>query len=533
VSSAWSTRARPFDGFPNGSFVRLLARDTETAARFPVDPRSVEQMSALAQAVRSRNFERAQLVEALTRFNRQCGADELALDNVRALGDPNSLVVATGQQPVLAGGPLLVLLKAATAVAAARLWSGQLGCRVIPVFWIASDDHDLAEMESVARFDAACRELRRHRVSLAPYGPPAADLLVGENVIEEVRGFFDPSEPAPGQDPDGSAVYLARSGEFWTSWIGRALAWMTRGTGLVLLDPSEVSEITAPHLLREIANPRRTPEALRRARNENPSDSAQPALRHDIPSSVFLTHRGRRQRFDPSLHNASDIAAARQTSRSGISGDAALRTIVQSAILPVIAVVGGPGELAYWSLLREAFEVHQLAMPAFLPRARGAVIVPQVAKQITKLSLPESEWLDSENTATAKARATTHSDSPAWAALSQDVLDSFHVLQSKLDALGGNVPARSKQAREALERSLSRLLEVAAARVQESSSGEDVRRLAIARTLAPFGRPQDTVLSSLTTCVRFDEHCFAYLATMIDPLAAQFLWIEMTPKESD
>ena len=93
--------------------------------------------------------DRDALADALQALHRPVTSSETVFRQIEALRDPESLVVVTGQQLTLFGGPLFTLYKIATAILYARRYSNELGRTVIPVFWLADEDHDVEEVRSV------------------------------------------------------------------------------------------------------------------------------------------------------------------------------------------------------------------------------------------------------------------------------------------------------------------------------------------------------------------------------------------------
>jgi uncharacterized protein YllA (UPF0747 family) len=143
------------------------------------------ELEAIAVAAeRTRAFERpiAATAEALARQQEARGAHGAAV-RARALAAPGATAVVTGQQAGLFGGPLFVLWKALATVTVARQLEKERGTPVIPVFWVASDDHDFAEVRTSTVVDAAgtLRTLR-YTPRQEPLGRPAWDIVLDETV---------------------------------------------------------------------------------------------------------------------------------------------------------------------------------------------------------------------------------------------------------------------------------------------------------------------------------------------------------------
>ena len=135
--------AEQLDPAGQGAFVRACWAGT---ALLPELPRSSDDWRrALSSAqTATRPVSRA-LAERLAHSQRALGQGVQAVENALRLAEPGVLAVVTGQQPGLLGGPLLTAHKAAGALALARALEAEHGVPVVPVFWLASEDHDLEE----------------------------------------------------------------------------------------------------------------------------------------------------------------------------------------------------------------------------------------------------------------------------------------------------------------------------------------------------------------------------------------------------
>ena len=103
-------------------------------------------VAAVSRQIDQSTYRRSDLVRILTRQNTEFGVDHGALQSIQRLDQPNAVCVFAGQQAGLFTGPMLVLVKALAVVKLAAVYEAQLGRPVIPVFWIAGDDHDFDEI---------------------------------------------------------------------------------------------------------------------------------------------------------------------------------------------------------------------------------------------------------------------------------------------------------------------------------------------------------------------------------------------------
>ena len=279
-----------------------------------------------------------------------------------ALARGQAVAVVTGQQPCFPLPLGLTLFKAATAVALAARESRRLGVQVAPIFWSAGDDSDFQE--------ARGQWLPR---------PGRAPLKVSLQAACERRGAFVgdlPLAQAYGELlalkglGDGAALWAPRSGEDLGARECRILAELFAPWGLLCLDARAAGLRQASRELFERYARKRGEFAAaiedQGARLER-EGGARP-LRPDIGSRALFFLRGRRRSLPRAADYGERLAERLATQPDSLSPNAALRPLIQDALLPVCAAVLGPGEWAYHRQLLPAFAVMELAFPAAVPR---------------------------------------------------------------------------------------------------------------------------------------------------------------------
>src|SRR5437660_5162006 len=120
--------------------------DYSKVARFYTNyGRSVEPLADHARRIGVQEFDRKRVPDALERINRRAGSSELTFKHIEMLRRPGSVAIVTGQQAGLFTGPLYTIHKALTVIKLARCLRDQ-GVEAVPVFWIATEDHDYEEV---------------------------------------------------------------------------------------------------------------------------------------------------------------------------------------------------------------------------------------------------------------------------------------------------------------------------------------------------------------------------------------------------
>lgn len=502
-----------------------LLGDSWIAARLGGLWNSPEALDRTIAKFDRRTFARPELANRLRVDQQRWGADDLALDNCDALADAGTLCVVSGQQPGFLTGPLYCVHKIATTIALARHWSARLRRRFVPVFWIASDDHDLAEMESCSTVadDGAAR---RVRLGLGSSHTSVSRIALPADTGDRIEEFLAAANLTAAQRSDVSSALTAalapHEGDRFVDHFARLVVRLFPHTGLVLLEPRSFADLTHPFLRRHLERPGLMPAALRTGATELRAHAREAPLREDLSSCVFVVEHERRRRFDPATQTLDAVLSIARSDPSAITPDAALRPLMQSFLLPAPAFVGGPGELAYWLQLHEAFADEDVPQPLFLPRLSASLLEPKVRRAFEALGS------DPVRALALPAPEETVASSPAIDDAARRVLDAFETFARALPA-SNNVQRKVVDLRHAFSTSVKKLTELAT-RESDQDAALDRRRAALlAAHLRPGGQLQERVVNALPFAVRYGEDLFVRIAERIDPLDARHVFIDLVP----
>lgn len=327
----------------------------------------------------------------------------LAAERMRAVLDGNGYVVTTGQQAGLFGGPLYTVYKVLTAVRLAATLERELGRVVVPLFWVAADDHDFAEVDHVYAVDGA-HEVQR--IALAPLAPdtapvPMADQLLGEDVLQALDAF-QAGLPG-GAFTDATMARLRahyRPGRSVADAFEAAMTELFAAFDVVVVNSAHaaVKRAAAPVLLYELDNQAEHAVLLQRstAALEAAGYHAQVPIAADA-SNVFH-HDGGRDRLvreDGSWHHRRSRtrlgdARVRELLAGGpdaFSPNVLLRPVLESALFPTLAYVAGPGELAYFAQIGCLFRAHGIEPPVVFPRHAVTLVHEKVRHVLDRYGL--------------------------------------------------------------------------------------------------------------------------------------------------
>ena len=375
------------------------------------DPRDPDVWPRMIEAVQSRAAPppRKALARILEVQNGRFGADETVLANARSLAGDDTFVVSTGQQTGLLTGPLFTIYKAVTAVKLAKRVSEETGVRAVPVFWMAADDHDYAEINHVH----VCRtDGDALRFELSPDDPAdrrsASDRLLGPE-IETLLGQF--AEALPDSEYRPSAIEALRrhcmAGTSLSDAFARLMTLLFRERGLVLVDPTDpaLKPLMRPVFEQEIRAPLATTVSVLEASRELEHAGFHPQVsRSQDAVNLFLYQDGQRNalryedgRFssrDESLSfTGEELLGMLKDTPGRFTHNVITRPLVQDALFPTLTYIGGPAEIAYYGQLGGVYRQFGLPFPVVYPRASHTLVGARTARVLEKHGLAISHFV--------------------------------------------------------------------------------------------------------------------------------------------
>ncbi len=376
------------------SLVPLLFRDSSS---FKIQAGRID-------AVR---YQRKTLAAVLRDQNLMFGAAPASLARILELEDPRSLVVIGGQQAGLLGGPLYTLFKALTVLSLAERLGAELDRPVVPMFWIASEDSDVAEVNHAYVTDAAGRLLKLDLGGALEENLPVSRIPLGQGIIEILSSL---SRELPETEHSGetmSALTRAYSpGSSYPRAFGAWMQYCLGDRGLIMIDPSDgrLKSLAAPLFRREIEEKGAVARAVIRQTRVLESAGYRPQIElrdgiltlfHQDPArdSIAVSGNGFTLKSGGKSFTKTELLSLLNDTPETFSPNAALRPLFQDTILPTLAVVLGPSELAYYSQLTEAYRDLGVVMPILVPRASLTLIDGKAGKLLDAYGLTLSDVL--------------------------------------------------------------------------------------------------------------------------------------------
>jgi len=371
----------------------------------------------MARPLPARHADFATVAELLHQQNAAWGASDATLANIAQLGDSTAMrAVVTGQQVSLFGGPLYSILKAATAVQMARQATEKSGTPHVPIFWLATEDHDFAEVNA-ATFVTADRTIQTLHLCDTPRSPvPVGGWTPGECLQDSVRE----AAAVLGKAANGDwAAELLRDcyapGRSLAEAFGGLFLRLFAGQGLVVMDASGrgYHRAAAPVLAQAIEQAAGLHDALaaRSTQLEAAGYHAQ-VLVAEQSSLLFLLDEKTGARNALRLNGSGEFAAAgRKYSQQEllqiladaperISPNALLRPVMQDYLLPTAAYIGGPAELAYFAQSQVLYAAMLGSTTPILPRLSATLLTPRLRRLLVRHGLSvEQCWTSADDLA--------------------------------------------------------------------------------------------------------------------------------------
>ena len=356
------------------------------------------------QAARSLQYSDAQrksVVEILAEQNKRLSAGAATEANLRRLAKPGCCAVVTGQQTGLFTGPAFSFYKALTAIRLASTLS-ERGLDAVPIFWLATEDHDLAEVNHCFVQD---RDGNPQRIEYSGT-PPVADAPVGTVLLtEEIQSSLNAlAESLPDTSARAEVMQALtdcyRPGESLSAAFGRFLAHVFRAYGVVFVDPLDerLHALSEPVFQAAIESAGPLGEAIV-ARGRQLAERvyhAQVRVGDDF-SLLFLCSEGRRRalrfrdgRFataEGESFSPEELLEKLRQQPLSLSPNVLLRPVMQDFLLPTVAYVGGPAELAYFAQAAPVYERILGRMPVVTPRASFTLLEPPSQRLLQKYEL--------------------------------------------------------------------------------------------------------------------------------------------------
>ena len=390
------TQCLPFRDVPGVPrlFLDFLSGNPQLRSFYPTSIFSIDDLADRAMAVEMPAERRQRIADVLKKQNQAWNADSAAIDNIQKLRN-GACAVVSGQQVGLFIGPAYTIYKAVTIIRLTRELNAR-GVQAVPVFWLASEDHDLAEINHTT-FPDAQGGLRRletasRGVGSAPVGKVKLDADL-HSLIEQIKEITGES------DVLSMLADAYAPGQTFAAAFANVMARLFSRHGLILLDPSdaEVHQIASP-LLQKAAMETEALVSTLLERTKAIEVAGHEAQVKVTPSStlLFFLKDGARVPihkknggfgFNGEHWSADDLSDRIEKNPELFTPNVLLRPVLQDYLLPTAAYIAGPAETAYFAQVQVVYE-HLLGRTTPVwPRFSTTLIEARLASWMRKYGL--------------------------------------------------------------------------------------------------------------------------------------------------
>lgn len=397
----------PFSSIPGQSklFLEYIASPTSLRKYYPNSVESIAELKGYCQEVlKNYSVDRDAISDVLERQNREFDSSDRTFENIKKLREPDSVAVLTGQQIGLFTGPLYTIYKALSAIRCAEELS-KAGGKAVPIFWMATEDHDFDEISRAIAVDAG-GSLVEAKIDVAasdvgrPVGNIQLDCTIGSTISEWMALLPD------GNDAEELRSVIERTysnGTGLGSAFGKLLAKVLSSYGIIVFDPTDAAakNLAASFVEKAIEKSGEIVDAIisRSADLVENGYHAQVLVENDYFPFFWIDDAGKRQSIRRSGKNQYRIGGLKnEVSHESLKASAAteperfspgvmLRPAAQDYLFPTICYFGGGAEIAYFAQNCEAYRILERPVTPIFHRQSFTVVEPKHARTIEKYGL--------------------------------------------------------------------------------------------------------------------------------------------------
>jgi bacillithiol synthase len=388
----------PFRRLPHQPklFVRLIDDYSSVKQFYPHAP-NMDTVKQVAASLKYPAERRREVAGVLREQNTALGAGAATLSNLEKL-ESGAVAVVSGQQVGLFGGPAYAVYKALTAIQLATELS-EAGIPAVPIFWMATEDHDLDEVRHVTWFESGKLTRFELPADTAVAGRPVGQVRLGPAIEENTKKAVELLSGPAGETISHILECSYTPAETYGSAFGKLFAQLFAEQGLILLEPldARLHRIAAPLYKKAIEDRDELDRKLLQRGKELEGAGYDVQVKVTAKSTLLFTIRDgiRHPVVASNSHFKSgdttwtrdEAVRLADSSPETFSANALFRPVVQDYLLPTVAYLGGPAEIAYFAQSSAVYEHVLGRMPVILPRAGFTILDAKAEKLLQKYGL--------------------------------------------------------------------------------------------------------------------------------------------------
>ncbi|KAB8138643.1 bacillithiol biosynthesis cysteine-adding enzyme BshC [Gracilibacillus oryzae] len=397
---------------------------SELMDHFDYKPYSDNVFKQRVSDLKEMDFEREDLADVLEKLNYKWGASPKTLENIIRLKEPESVVVIGGQQAGLLGGPLYTIHKIISILHLAKEQESKLNIPVIPVFWIAGEDHDYDEInhiylpEETKMQKLIWKDKWNEKMSIS-----GRELKLDQGMTWLNNIFSNLEETSYSKALYQKVKHIMNESDTIVDFFARFIHELFRDTGIVLIDSGDqqVRQLEKKYFKALIENQAEFSkgvfqclQSMRMKRYHVSVDV------EEDDGHLFYHHNGQRillkrdgtdwvGKNEECRLSHKDMLEIADKQPQLLSNNVVTRPVMQESLFPTLAFLGGTSEVAYWSILKPVFQSLNMKMPPVLPRMSITIVERKIQKLMDHFAIKLEEvithgvtnqkqyWLESQS----------------------------------------------------------------------------------------------------------------------------------------
>ena len=352
----------------------------------------------------AQKFDRNGLSQIIKNYMAEFGLSSQVNLSLEKLKNPECVCIVTGQQPALFGGPLYNYYKAISAIKLALQMEKKTGKPFVPIFWNASNDHDVEEANRIYYLDKQRRMVKGSLSGLS--SKPLHSVMIGREILQ-LKSKIENEISRVDFLSDAWQKLLPLPEDSIGSWQTRILNQIFADKGLLILEPKVLKSVSKNAFSRLLKEEDRFIKQVQVNSDDLKNKNFQVQVEAEATSRMMLYQKGigrnrLQKKGDKWLHekkewNATLLIENIENPDIEMTPDALGRPIWQDMIIPVAAYVAGPGEIAYYHQLKGCYEIFGMKMPLILPRESGTILEKNHIKLLTHFKVSTDLFIQLKN----------------------------------------------------------------------------------------------------------------------------------------
>ncbi|GAB3068007.1 bacillithiol biosynthesis cysteine-adding enzyme BshC [Virgibacillus ainsalahensis] len=351
----------------------------------------------------TRHFDREGLANILHTINEQWDAPESTVCNLERLKEENSVVVIGGQQAGIMTGPLYSINKIISIIQFAKQQETELNIPVIPVFWIAGEDHDFDEINHL--FLPEESKIKKHKIPQRVLEKRSVSQIEVDKSISSdwIKRLFEHlTETQYTKDLYETINNCLDKSTTYVDFFARLVFQLFKDEGLILIDSGDqkIRHFESSHFVQLIEQQPEISKGVYEAYIQLQQAGYSVSLDLEADDAHLFYHKDNERillfrneagdwigKQNEIRFTTDELIAVAKNQPELLSNNVVTRPLMQEMLFPTLAFIGGAGEVSYWSVLKPAFRTLQMNVPPVLPRLSFTFVERKVDKALRKFEI--------------------------------------------------------------------------------------------------------------------------------------------------